>query len=130
VAVVGGEELTSEHVAILKSIDTRIRVFNEYGPTEAAVGCIVKEVDCHGAVTVGTPISNVRAYVLDDRQRLCAVGIRGEICVAGASVARGYRNQPELTASRFLRDPFNPGQRLYRTGDSGRSFSEPRTSQD
>jgi len=118
--IVGGEALTQEQVALAHQIDPRIRVINEYGPTEATVGCIIKEIAGGEPILIGRPIDNTRVYVLDDEQRPVAVGIRGEICIGGEGVARGYHNRPALDAARFLPDPFVAGERIYRTGDIGR----------
>ncbi len=119
-AIVGGEALTPEQVAVLHRIDPRIRVINEYGPTEATVGCIVTEVAPGAAVVIGRPIANMRAYVLDDDQQPVPIGVRGELCIGGEGVARGYLGRPELEAERFLPNPFVPGDRIYRTGDIAR----------
>ncbi|MEP7308333.1 MAG: amino acid adenylation domain-containing protein [Acidobacteriota bacterium] len=118
--IAGGEALTPQHLAILHGIDARIRVVNEYGPTETTVGCIVKTVAAGEPIAIGRPIANTRAYVLDQDQQPVPVGVRGEICIAGAGVARGYHERPALDAMRFLGSPFVAGERLYRTGDIGR----------
>ena len=118
--VVGGEALTSDQVATLHRIDPRIRVVNEYGPTEATVGCIVKDVASGDPITLGRPIANTQAYVLDSHQQLVPIGIPGELCIGGEGVARGYRGRPTLEAERFLPNPFVPGGRIYRTGDIAR----------
>ena len=119
-AIVGGEALMSDQVAVLHRIDPRIRIVNEYGPTEATVGCAVKDVRAGEAITIGRPIANARMYVLDEDQRAVPIGTRGEICIAGDGLARGYQARPDLTAGRFVANPFEPGGRLYRTGDVGR----------
>ncbi|MCM5553309.1 non-ribosomal peptide synthetase [Pleomorphomonas sp. NRK KF1] len=96
---------------------------NLYGPTEATVD--VTWQPCSPwtdgeVVPIGRPIANTRIYVLDPEGDPAPVGLAGEICIGGAQVARGYVNRPELTAERFLPDPFRAGGRIYRTGDLGR----------
>jgi hypothetical protein len=71
-------------------------------------------------IPIGKPISNSTAYILDSRHQLVPIGITGEICVGGNGLARGYLNQPELTAQKFINNPFRTGERMYRTGDLGR----------
>ncbi|MEE3627623.1 amino acid adenylation domain-containing protein [Nitrospirillum sp. BR 11752] len=98
---------------------------NLYGPTEATV-----DVSWHpctpwtgGGVPIGRPVANTRLYVLDGRGQPTPIGVAGEIHIGGVQVARGYRNRPDLTAERFIADPFaggDPDARLYRTGDLGR----------
>ena len=98
------------------------RLYNLYGPTEAAIG--VTWWECHrddaGSVPIGFPIANARVYVLGPDGQHAAPGVPGELCIAGRPLARGYLNQPGLTAQRFVADPFVPGERMYRTGDLGR----------
>ena len=121
--VVGGEPLTWEVLAFWRTNAPGTRIFNEYGPTETVVGCTVHEAvsdgASSGAVSIGRPIANTRTYVLDDRGEPSPIGVPGELYVGGAGVARGYLNRPELTAERFVPDPFagEAGARLYRTGD-------------
>ncbi|MFD9621947.1 amino acid adenylation domain-containing protein [Streptomyces virginiae] len=97
------------------------RLFNYYGPTEAAVDVTTLQVK-NGpmAVTIGRPAPNNRIYLLGDDGQPCPIGVTGEICIGGSQVARGYLNRPELTAERFTADPFHPGQRIYHTGDLAR----------
>ncbi|MDO6435734.1 amino acid adenylation domain-containing protein, partial [Flavitalea sp. BT771] len=95
---------------------------NNYGPTEntvVATSYRVVEQDRGKTPPIGRPISNTRVYILGEDGQLCPVGVAGELCIGGQQVARGYWNQPELTAERFIEDPFgaDPGSRLYRTGD-------------
>jgi amino acid adenylation domain-containing protein/FkbH-like protein len=98
---------------------------NLYGPTEAAVDVTAWECrseDRSHRVPIGHPIANIRIYVLDRRGQPVPVGVSGEIFIAGVGVGRGYLNRTELTAERFLRDPFeaDADARMYRTGDVGR----------
>jgi len=98
------------------------RVFNVYGPTEATVDTLLCPLSEAGEVPVlGWPVSNARVHLLDAHGRLVAQGLTGEIHIAGAGLARGYLHHPELTAERFVPDPFGSGgSRMYRTGDLAR----------
>jgi amino acid adenylation domain-containing protein len=101
-------------------------VVNNYGPTECTVVASSGAVpghECPNALpSIGRPIANTEIHVLDEQMRPVAVGVTGELYIGGAGVARGYINHPELTAERFVTNPFssNPKDRLYRTGDLGR----------
>lgn len=122
--VLGGEPLRSAAIRSWKTHAPGTRVFNHYGPTETTVGCLVYEIgnDDSDVLPIGRPISNVRAYVLNDTLRAAPIGVVGQIYIAGAGVARGYLNRPALTAERFVADPFSPdpAARMYKTGDLGR----------
>ncbi|WP_455825751.1 amino acid adenylation domain-containing protein [Pseudomonas graminis] len=96
--------------------ERRFAVINNYGPTEATVVATSGRVRAGQALHIGRPIANASAYVLDAQLRPVPVGVAGELYVGGSGVARGYLNRPEMSAERFLHDPFNPG-RMYRTGD-------------
>ncbi|NOZ57522.1 MAG: amino acid adenylation domain-containing protein, partial [Calditrichaeota bacterium] len=108
------------------------RLFNAYGPTEATVGPTLGLVESlpswAASAPIGRPISNVQIYILDRNLRPVPTGVPGEICVGGVGLARGYRNRPDLTAEKFVPNPFaaNPGERLYRTGDLGRFLPDGR----
>ncbi|HEY7199511.1 MAG TPA: non-ribosomal peptide synthetase, partial [Candidatus Dormibacteraeota bacterium] len=116
--VVGGEQLWGRTVG--PWISAGVEVFNEYGPTEMVVGCVVHRAGeaAAGAVPIGRPAPGVRARVLTDDLRPVGEGMVGELCVGGPQVARGYWGRPAETAERFLPDPWGrPGDRIYRTGD-------------
>ncbi|WP_122257389.1 non-ribosomal peptide synthetase, partial [Pseudomonas salomonii] len=98
-------------------------VINNYGPTEATVVATSGRVAAGQALHIGAPIDNATVYVLDEQQRPVPIGVAGELYIGGKGVARGYLNQPELSAERFVDDPFNAG-RMYRTGDLARWLPE------
>jgi amino acid adenylation domain-containing protein/non-ribosomal peptide synthase protein (TIGR01720 family) len=124
--VIGGENLLAEQAKWWREEQPQIRLFNEYGPTETVVGCCIYEVqpetEWTGSVPIGKPIANTQHYILDAKAQPAPVGIAGELYIGGAGVARGYLNRPDLTAERFVPDPFcgAPGARMYRTGDEAR----------
>lgn len=101
------------------------RVINNYGPTECTVvatsGLVPATPKATGLPTIGRPIANAAVHILDENLQPVGSGEAGEICIGGVGVARGYRNQPELTRQKFVPDPFNDetGAHLYRTGDLG-----------
>ncbi len=114
----GGETLPAEVVARWATPGRRF--VNSYGPTEATVVATLTECVADGRVpSIGRPLANVRAHVLDARGEPVPVGVKGELFIGGVGVARGYAGRPGLTAERFLPDPFSgeAGARLYRTGD-------------
>ncbi|MGU8077189.1 amino acid adenylation domain-containing protein [Burkholderia pyrrocinia] len=93
------------------------RGWNLYGPTETTIWSSAKRLDGDSAVTIGAPVANTRMYVLDARRRLQPVGVPGELAIAGAGLADGYHGLPEQTAAKFVDDPFQPGERMFLTGD-------------
>ena len=113
------EELITNHY---EQLDQAV-LFNEYGPTEGTVWSTVARFKPQTSqVTIGSAISNVCVYVLDDHLNIVPIGVGGEIYIGGEGLTRGYLNQPELTAQRFVPNVFNsqPGARLYKTGDLAR----------
>ncbi|WP_297336892.1 non-ribosomal peptide synthetase [Algoriphagus sp.] len=118
VVVSGGESLKKETAAFWAR---HKKLFNAYGPTEATIEVLVSEVSPDpDQVTIGKPLPNTRVHILDPHGNQVPIGLRGELYIGGVGVARGYLNRPELTAEKFVADPFSPGQRLYRTGDLAR----------
>lgn len=124
-ALCGGESLPPDLARLL--LQRCGELWNLYGPTETTVwSTAFRVVDGEAAVLIGRPILNTRVYVLDRSGRPVPTGIPGELFIAGAGVARGYLNRPELTAERFLPDPFagDSAGRMYRTGDLGRYLAD------
>jgi natural product biosynthesis luciferase-like monooxygenase protein len=116
---VGGEALPGTLVADLGQA-TRASVTNMYGPTETTIWSTVEPAQpVEGTVPIGKPLANQTVYVLDAHRQPVPLGAPGELYIGGLGVTRGYRERPELTAERFVPDPFStrPGARLYRTGD-------------
>jgi amino acid adenylation domain-containing protein len=117
-----GEALPPNTVEQLYEESNVERVFNLYGPSEdttySTYACL-KRGEANGRVPIGKPISNTQAYVLDREYQPVPVGVIGELCLGGQGVARGYLNRPELTAEKFVPNPFveRGGERMYRTGD-------------
>ncbi|PHM69304.1 Amino acid adenylation [Xenorhabdus kozodoii] len=130
--IVGGEKAEHRHLmSWLSHPDTQTcRWINSYGPTETTVIATTltlndKDQDSPewaGVIPIGYPLPNTRIYILDTQGRPVPIGVSGEIHIAGAGVARGYLNRPDLTAEKFVADPFSkqPNARMYKTGDLGR----------
>ncbi|MCE3228706.1 MAG: amino acid adenylation protein [Bacteroidetes bacterium] len=116
--IAGGEALTKKHLEIIHAVDSGIIVFNEYGPTEATVGCIVKKVGLGDpTISIGRPIANTEIFIVNNGI-LCAPGMPGEIYIAGIGLAKGYRDDNKKTADKFIYPGFSE-ERFYATGDLG-----------
>ncbi|WP_221361134.1 non-ribosomal peptide synthetase [Streptomyces beigongshangae] len=128
VYVVAGETLPGETANRSLEVLGKGRMINEYGPTEASVGSTIHPVTGHvdlDVVPIGRPLPNMTAYVLDASMQPVPTGVLGELYVGGTGVARGYAGRPDLTAERFVPDPYGPaGARLYRTGDRVRLLAD------
>jgi len=122
--IVGGEALKPEHLNILDSLGFEGQLYNEYGPTETTVGCTVKLVEQHDNIkSVGKPVANTHIFILDANGKALPAGIKGEICVAGANVSRGYINDKVLTKEKFVSLSIGGSAVLvYKTGDLGRQL--------
>lgn len=122
--IVGGESLLASTLQFWRDKAPDVEIINEYGPTEATVGCTTytlraQEANNDGQVSIGRPIANTQIYLLDDYQQLVPMGSAGEIYIGGPGVASGYDQQESLTRERFVAHPFvaDAAARLYRTGD-------------
>jgi amino acid adenylation domain-containing protein len=117
----GGEPLSP---ALATELHRRAAsVWNMYGPTETTIWSTLDRVEPGATrISIGRPIANTSVYILDRARHVVPVGVAGELCIGGEGLARGYRGQPDLTAERFIPNPFAtaPGDRLYRTGDLAR----------
>ncbi|HET6977268.1 MAG TPA: amino acid adenylation domain-containing protein [Pyrinomonadaceae bacterium] len=119
IVLIGGENL--DEALWQELCESGTAFYNVYGPTECTVDATVCRVVPEHAKqpTIGRPLNNTRLYVLDKQQQPVPLGVAGELCIGGVGVARGYLNRPELTAEKFMKDPFSEdaGARIYRTGD-------------
>ena len=120
--ILGGEDLkVSLAQEISASFSKKLRIFNEYGPTEATVGCIASEFDpikhIESSVPIGHPIENIQAYIFDDYMNLVPNGVSGELFIGGVGLAKGYIGDSEMTLEKFIDNPYDPGSKLYKSGD-------------
>jgi len=128
--VVGGEDFRTDLAAAIdaqlgsRPSGLEIEIYNEYGPTEAVVGCAIHRYnpaeDTATSVPIGRPADHVELLVLNEAGTPVPQGVPGELCIARFGLARGYHGRPELTATQFVEHPFRKGERLYRTGDLAR----------
>ncbi|MEM9916809.1 MAG: amino acid adenylation domain-containing protein, partial [Bacteroidota bacterium] len=120
--ILGGEAVEKSQVRTLLELNADIDIYNEYGPTETTVGCTVDQLSTEADITIGHPIARTEIYLLNAYGGLCPIGVSGEIYIGGAGVAKGYKNRPDLTADKFVPNPFNdePDAKMYRSGDIGK----------
>jgi amino acid adenylation domain-containing protein len=120
--LVGGEKLSPPHVNRVREAYPDLTIVNGYGPTENTTFTTCYPIDtvARGDIPIGRPIANTQAWIVDPGRELVPVGVPGEICAAGDGLARGYVGDPDLTQEKFVENLFEPGTRMYRTGDMGR----------
>jgi amino acid adenylation domain-containing protein len=127
--IVGGEDFNrnlAENIAA--SFHHKVKIYNEYGPTEATVGCLVHRFDSTNdlskSVPIGKPVANMRAYILDEKLNPVPQGVIGKLYISGDGLSIGYWNDKELTEQKFLTNPFQPETKIYDTGDLARLNSK------
>ena len=114
---VGGGEVFSEHLFnLIRDVSPNSKTYNLYGPTETTICVTVAEVIDIKDIHIGKPIANTQIYIVDKFMNIVPIGVTGELCIAGDGVGAGYLNRPELTAEKFIDNPFGEGK-LYKTGD-------------
>lgn len=120
--ICGGEALTVHQIENVRNINNSIAIYNEYGPTEATVGCVVEKIATDTKrIVIGKPIANTVISILDENNAECPIGVSGELHIAGAGLAKGYLNRNELTESKFVNLTLEGTEtRYYKTGDLAR----------
>ena len=113
--IVGGERL---NYSAVDQLHGDFEISNVYGVTESTVDSTIHLISQERSkeISIGKPLDNTRIYILDPQLNIQPIGVLGEICISGAGLARGYLNQPDLTAEKFIDNPYWPGERLYKTG--------------
>lgn len=119
--IVGGENLETQLAKeVYDKLGSAVEIYNEYGPTEATVGCMIYLFDpkeTSASVPIGIPINNTQIYILDRCMKPLPAGVSGELYIAGDGLARGYHGRKELTQQKFIDNPFIAGKKMYKTGD-------------
>jgi len=126
IVLVGGEAIDEPTWKRLAS-QCEVSYYNLYGPTECTVDASVSQVrESALRPTIGRPVANTQIYILDEQLQIVPVGLAGELYIGGAGLARGYHAQAEMTAEKFIPNPFSlePGRRLYKTGDMARHLPD------
>ncbi|BDC94491.1 amino acid adenylation domain-containing protein [Treponema bryantii] len=122
--ILGGENLTGEVCrGIEEKYNHEVTIYNEYGPTETVVGCMIYRYDEAkdiNNVSIGKPIDNENIYIVDRNGKLCPEGVSGELWIGGEGVGRGYINKEEISQEKFIESPWKEGERIYKSGDLGR----------
>ena len=116
--IIGGESLSAPHIKLVASACSEVTLWNGYGPTENTTFSVCYRIEgTEEPIPIGRPISHSTALILNGEGKLVPIGVPGELYVGGDGVARGYLNAPELTAEKFVPNPFEPEGRMYKTGD-------------
>ncbi|QQP77975.1 amino acid adenylation domain-containing protein [Bacillus sp. TK-2] len=117
----GGERISVSHTKRALEYLGKDKLIHVYGPTESTVFatyyCINEINEEFDTIPIGKPLANTSAFIVDGNQRLLPIGVAGELCLSGAGLAHGYLNRPDLTAEKFVSNPFIPEEKMYRTGD-------------
>ena len=126
--IAGGDDLKVNLAKEVSDSFGNVEIYNEYGPTETVVGCMIHKYDVINdrnlSVPIGIPADNVQIYILDNNLNVIPTGHTGELYISGDGVAAGYLNNEKLTQERFLDNPFMPGKRMYKTGDLARYLED------
>ncbi|WDV44340.1 amino acid adenylation domain-containing protein [Clostridiaceae bacterium M8S5] len=120
--LVGGDVLSPKHASMIRTNCKELKIINAYGPTENGTFSTTYslERECNTSIPIGKPVSNSYAYIIYENGLLKPIGCYGELCVSGDGLARGYLNRQELTAKKFVDNPFALGTKMYKTGDLAR----------
>ena len=130
--ILGGEASRLDWIERLRALSPQCEIYNHYGPTETTVGVLTYHAGpqlpgtLSGTLPLGRPLPNSQIHLLDGEGQPVPAGEKGELCIGGRGVARGYLKRADLTAEKFVADPFSPdpGARLYRTGDLARQLPD------
>ena len=115
-----GAEVFNEQLYENIARNTDAIIYNGYGPTETTIGCTFHRIINKSDINIGKPIANTQIYILDKDHKPLPIGVAGELCISGDGVGKGYLNRPDLTAEKFIPNPFIEGKTMYCTGDLAR----------
>ncbi|RIU88011.1 AMP-binding protein, partial [Oceanobacillus picturae] len=120
--LVGGDVLSPKYISVVRKQFTNLKILNGYGPTENTTfsTTYLIEKEYSSRIPIGKPIANSKAYIVDKHYNLNPIGLYGQLCVSGDGLSRGYLNRAELTAEKFVDNPFESGKKMYKTGDLAR----------
>ncbi|WP_159882308.1 non-ribosomal peptide synthetase [Paenibacillus puerhi] len=116
-----GEELPVKSIEYTKRLNPSIEIINRYGPSENTVDTTVfRNAERSESILIGKPVPNTKVFIVDKHHELVPINVPGELCIGGDRLARGYLNRPDLTKEKFIASPFEPGKKMYKTGDLAR----------